>query len=79
MKMDLHYGKDMLCLQIPEANIEEIIRPWQSDQPGDNRTCLQQASNAIAYIVSREAYLVSRFTLNASRFTHVASRFTLHA
>lgn len=30
MKIGLHYGKGQLCLQVPQANIEQIIRPWQS-------------------------------------------------
>jgi nickel-dependent lactate racemase len=42
MKIDLHYGKGLLCLQIPEANIEEIIRPWEDGQPSDNPICLKQ-------------------------------------
>jgi len=42
MKIELHYGKELLCLQIPEANIEEIIRPWQDDQQSNNLTVLQQ-------------------------------------
>lgn len=42
MKIDLHYGKGLLCLQIPEANIEDIIRPWEDDQPSDNPIRLRQ-------------------------------------
>lgn len=42
MKIDLHYGEGLLCLQIPEANIEEIIRPWQDDEQSDSQTILQQ-------------------------------------
>jgi nickel-dependent lactate racemase len=43
MKIDLHYGKGQLCLQVPQANIERIICPWQDDRQSDNQTCLQQA------------------------------------
>ncbi len=43
MRIDLHYGKGQLCLQIPEANIEQVIRPWQDDTPGDNPSRLKQA------------------------------------
>jgi nickel-dependent lactate racemase len=43
MKIDLHYGKDVLSLQVPQANIERIIRPWQDDRQSDNQTRLQQA------------------------------------
>jgi len=42
MKIDIHYGEGLLCLQIPEANIEEIIRPWQDDEQSDSQTILQQ-------------------------------------
>lgn len=42
MRIDLHYGKGQLCLQIPEANIEQIIRPWQDDQPGNNPARLKE-------------------------------------
>jgi len=30
MKVELHYGRGLLSLQIPEDNIEEIIRPWSA-------------------------------------------------
>lgn len=43
MKVDLHYGKGLISLQIPEANIGQIIRPWQSRRKSDNKTILQQA------------------------------------
>jgi len=29
MKVDIHYGKGILSLRIPEKNVERIIRPWQ--------------------------------------------------
>lgn len=43
MKVDLNYGKDRVSLQIPEANVEKIIRPWQNEGKADNITRLQQA------------------------------------
>jgi len=36
MKIDLHYGKDLLSLQVPENNIEQVIRPWSQEQAADN-------------------------------------------
>jgi hypothetical protein len=36
MKVDLHYGKDLLSLQIPESNIKQIIQPWQDEGKADN-------------------------------------------
>lgn len=42
MKIELHYGERLLSLQIPQANIEQIIRPWQDDEQSDNQTILQQ-------------------------------------
>jgi nickel-dependent lactate racemase len=49
MKIDLHYGKGIVSLQIPDANLEQIIRPWQDDGNTDNVTLLQQemASEAV--------------------------------
>ena len=43
MKIDIHYGKDLMSLQIPEANVGQIIRPWQEEQKADNNTLLRQA------------------------------------
>ncbi len=42
MKVELHYGKGLVALQIPEANVEEIIRPWQDEAKADNITRLRQ-------------------------------------
>jgi len=42
MKVDLHYGKALCSLQIPQANIEQIIRPWQQEEKADNLTLLSQ-------------------------------------
>ena len=46
MKVDLHYGKGFLSLQIPEANVNEIIRPCQ-DQGKANNIMLLRKSLAI--------------------------------
>jgi len=43
MKVELHYGKDLISLQIPQANIEQIIRPWQQETKTDNVSILRQA------------------------------------
>ncbi len=42
MKVDLHYGKALCSLQIPQANIGQIIRPWQDEEKTDNLTLLHQ-------------------------------------
>jgi nickel-dependent lactate racemase len=43
MKVNLRYGKDVVSLQIPEENLEQIIEPWQDEGGIDNATVLQQA------------------------------------
>jgi len=43
MKVDIHYGKGLVSLQIPETNVEEIIRPWRDEEKTDNATILRQA------------------------------------
>jgi len=43
MKMDIHYGKGLVSLQVPEASVEEIIRPWQDKAKADNATVVRQA------------------------------------
>jgi len=43
MKVDLYYGKGLLSLQIPEASVNEIIRPSQDKAKTDNITLLQKA------------------------------------
>jgi len=42
MKVDLHYGKGLLSLQISDDNIEQIIRPWHDEAKADNVTLLKQ-------------------------------------
>ncbi len=43
MKVALHYGKGIVTLRIPQENVGDIIRPWQSEQDADNTTLLSQA------------------------------------
>ncbi len=43
MKIDLHYGKGIVSLQIPEVNLGPIIRPWQDEGDADNITLMRQA------------------------------------
>lgn len=43
MKVELHYGKGLMALQIPEANVEQIIRPWRGEGKADNIALIQQA------------------------------------
>lgn len=43
MKVDVHYGDGIVSLQIPRANLEQIITPWQDQAEADNATILRQA------------------------------------
>jgi nickel-dependent lactate racemase len=43
MIVDIHYGDSNVPLEIPEANVAHIIRPWQDEGQADNREILQQA------------------------------------
>ena len=43
MKVDLHYGKDFLSLQIPEANVNKIIQPCRDQGKANNITLLSEA------------------------------------
>ena len=43
MKVDIHYGDSIVSLQIPEANVTQIIRPWHDEEEADNRAILRQA------------------------------------
>ena len=43
MKIDLHYGKGFVSLQIPEGNVGPILRPWQDGGDADNVTLIRQA------------------------------------
>jgi len=55
MKVDIHYGDGIVSLQIPEANVTRIIRPWQDEEAADNRTILQQAMSSRQVEDFREA------------------------
>jgi nickel-dependent lactate racemase len=42
MKVDIHYGDSIVSLEIPEANVAHIIRPWQDEKETDNSTILRK-------------------------------------
>jgi nickel-dependent lactate racemase len=42
MKIDLHYGKGFVSLQIPEDNVEQILQPWHNRAEADNAAMLEQ-------------------------------------
>ncbi len=43
MQVELHYGKGVVTLQIPQENISDIIRPWQDEGNTGNVTLVSQA------------------------------------
>jgi len=43
MKIELAYDTKAVALEIPEANIEEVIRPWKQESPTENRVLLCEA------------------------------------
>jgi len=43
MKVEVHYGDGIASLNIPDANLGRVIRPWQDEAKGDNAARLQQA------------------------------------
>ena len=43
MQVELHYGKGVVTLQIPQENISDIIRPWQDEGDTGNVTLVSQA------------------------------------
>jgi len=43
MKVDIHYSDGFMSLDIPEANVTHIIRPWQDETETTNQAILQQA------------------------------------
>jgi lactate racemase len=51
MKIDLHYGPGVVSLQVPDRNVQEVIRPWQGEQTQDAVAGLRQivASQAGAF------------------------------
>lgn len=42
MKVVLHYGTDLIGLEIPQANLQQFIQPWQDETVRDNTTVLRQ-------------------------------------
>jgi len=43
VKVKLHYGDGFLDIEIPEANVGEIIRPWQDSTGADNAVVVREA------------------------------------
>jgi lactate racemase len=48
MKIDLHYGTGVVSLQVPDRNVQEIIRPWQGEST-------QAAAVSLRETVGRQA------------------------
>lgn len=48
MKVDLHYGTGVVRLNVPDRNVQEIIRPWQGQQAGDAAASLQETMDGQA-------------------------------
>lgn len=43
MQVELHYGKGVITLQIPQENVSDIIRPWRDERDTDSVTLVSQA------------------------------------
>jgi nickel-dependent lactate racemase len=43
MKINVHYGDGIVSLEIPQANVQQVITPWQDDGRADNIMLLRQA------------------------------------
>ncbi len=43
MKIQLHYGSGFVSVEIPEANVGEIIRPWEEGGDTDNAALVREA------------------------------------
>jgi nickel-dependent lactate racemase len=43
MKVDIRYGDGIVSLQIPDANVAHVIRPWREEKQVDNQAVLRQA------------------------------------
>ena len=41
MKVDLHYGTGVVSLQVPDRNVQEVIRPWQGEQSQNTSASLR--------------------------------------
>ena len=48
MRIDLRYGRSVVSLQVPDRNVQEIIRPWQGPQGGDAAAGLRDIMNGQA-------------------------------
>lgn len=44
MEVPLHYGSSVISLEIPERNIQQIIRPWSGGETVDNAISIDSAS-----------------------------------
>ncbi len=42
MKIDLHYGKGIICLEIPRVNIANFIRPGNYETKTDNKSVIER-------------------------------------
>mgnify|MGYP001604726884 CR=1 FL=1 len=47
MKVEVRYGDGIVSLNIPDANLGRVIRPWQDEQP-DARIMIVDGANKIA-------------------------------
>ncbi|MHC4638704.1 MAG: hypothetical protein ACYTBV_14580 [Planctomycetota bacterium] len=43
MKINLHYDRETVPLEIPKENIEDLIEPWHQEYSGDNSTVLRES------------------------------------
>ncbi|MHC4755753.1 MAG: lactate racemase domain-containing protein [Planctomycetota bacterium] len=43
MKINLHYDRETVPLEIPSENIEDLIEPWHQEYSGDNSTVLRES------------------------------------
>lgn len=43
MKIELAYDTDKIGIEIPDGNIEQVIRPWKQEAEAENRTVLREA------------------------------------
>ena len=43
MKVDLHYGRGLVSLEIPGTNVQQIVRPWVDDGRADSAGLVRQA------------------------------------
>ena len=43
MKIELAYDRDVVGFEIPEANVEQVIRPWKQEAPTENHVLLRES------------------------------------